>query len=84
MGKTSDSNTIDMPITRLGNNEDDAEIKETPDVNDYIPIIEEIWVGNTISLPLRSTKYNLLSLCQQLCAENHILKISKEAEFLVF
>lgn len=40
MGKTADGNTIDMPITRLGNIDDDAEIKETPDVNDYIPIID--------------------------------------------
>lgn len=32
--------TIDMPVTRLGNIEDDAEIKAEPASGDYIPIMD--------------------------------------------
>lgn len=39
--KDKDGNTtIDLPITRLGNIEDTAEVKETPAEGDYIPIID--------------------------------------------
>lgn len=34
------NSTIDLPITRLGNIEDTAEIKETPEDGDYIPVID--------------------------------------------
>ncbi len=41
IGKTADGDkTIDMPFTRLGNIEDDAELKENPTEGDYIPIID--------------------------------------------
>ena len=40
IGKTAEGNTMDMPITRLRNIEDDAEIKEIPNNNDFIPIID--------------------------------------------
>ncbi len=40
-GKTADgSSTIDMPVTRLGNIEETADIKETPITGDYVPIID--------------------------------------------
>lgn len=40
-GKTSEGNqTIDLPITRLANVEDTADVKETPAEGDYIPIID--------------------------------------------
>ena len=55
MGKTADGNTIDMPITRLGNIDDDAEIKETPDVNDYIPIIDMSDGGQMKKTPYTAT-----------------------------
>lgn len=50
--------TIDLPITRLGNVEDSAEIKEELSAGDYLPIIDsedngqmkKVKVGN-ISLP---------------------------------
>ena len=34
------NSTIDLPITRLGNIEDTAEVKETPEDGDYIPVID--------------------------------------------
>lgn len=41
IGKTAGGDkTIDMPLTRLGNIEDDAELKEKPTEGDYIPIID--------------------------------------------
>lgn len=41
MGKNAAGDqTIDMPITRLGNIEDSAEIKENPTSEDYIPVID--------------------------------------------
>ena len=41
MGKNANGDkTIDMPITRLGNIEDSAEIKEKPAADDYIPITD--------------------------------------------
>lgn len=41
MGKSSGGDTaINMPITRLGNIEDDAEIKAAPTTDDFIPIID--------------------------------------------
>lgn len=41
IGKTEEGNdTFDFPITRLGNIEDDAEIKATPESGDYFPVID--------------------------------------------
>ena len=41
MGKNSSGDTtINMPVTRLRNIEDDAEIKENPTEGDFIPIID--------------------------------------------
>ncbi len=41
MGKNSSGDTtINMPVTRLRNIEDDAEIKENPTEDDFIPIID--------------------------------------------
>ena len=37
---SSGKQTIDMPITRLGNIDDEAEIKEKPAAGDYIPIMD--------------------------------------------
>ena len=41
IGKTEEgNNTFDFPVTRLGNIENGAEVKETPETNDYFPIID--------------------------------------------
>ena len=41
MGKNAaGEQTVNMPLTRLGNIEDDAEIKEKPAAGDYIPIMD--------------------------------------------
>ena len=43
--------TIDMPITRLGNIEDNAEVKENPSAGDYIPIIDSEDGGQMKKIP---------------------------------
>ncbi len=41
IGKTEEGNdTFDLPVTRLGNIEDSAEVKENPETNDYFPVID--------------------------------------------
>ena len=41
IGKNKEgNNTFDFPVTRLGNIENGAEVKETPETNDYFPIID--------------------------------------------
>ena len=41
IGKTEEGNdTFDFPVTRLGNIENGAEVKETPETNDYFPVID--------------------------------------------
>ena len=41
IGKTEEGNdAFDLPVTRLGNIEDGAEIKENPETNDYFPVID--------------------------------------------
>ena len=41
IGKTEEGNdTFDLPVTRLGNIEDSAEVKEKPGTNDYFPVID--------------------------------------------
>lgn len=41
IGKDEDGNdTFDFPVTRLGNIENDAEIKEKPGAGDYLPLID--------------------------------------------
>lgn len=39
-GRDGEDVTIDLPITRLANVESGAEVKETPDEGDYIPIVD--------------------------------------------
>ena len=39
-GKDGGQNTIDFPITRLGNLEDSAEVKEAPAEGDFLPIVD--------------------------------------------
>ena len=39
-GKDGGQNTIDFPITRLGNLEDSAEVKESPAEGDYLPLVD--------------------------------------------
>ncbi len=42
MSKTADGNqTIDLPITRLGNVENTADVKAAPVVGDYVPVIDQ-------------------------------------------
>lgn len=43
--------TIDLPITRLGNIEDTADVKETPVEGDYIPIIDSADNGQMKKTP---------------------------------
>ena len=41
IGKTEEGNdTFDLPVTRLGNIEDSAEVKEKPGTNDFFPVID--------------------------------------------
>ena len=39
-GKDGGQNTIDFPITRLGNLEDSAEVKEAPAEGDYLALVD--------------------------------------------
>ncbi len=51
--KDKDGNpTIDLPITRLGNVEDGSEIKQNPNKDDYIPIIDSSDNGQMKKAPL--------------------------------
>ncbi len=51
--KDKDGNvTIDLPITRLGNVEDTADVKETPTDGDYIPIIDSADEGQMKKVPV--------------------------------
>lgn len=43
--------TIDLPITRLGNIEDTAEVKETPEAGDFIPVIDSADQGQMKKTP---------------------------------
>ena len=57
MGKTEEGdNTLDMPITRLGNVEDDAEIKEAPEENDYVAVIDMSDNGQMKKTPVSAIK----------------------------
>ena len=40
MGKDGGHQTMDFPITRLGNVEDTADVKEAPAAGDYLPIVD--------------------------------------------
>lgn len=40
MGKDGDRQTMDFPITRLGNVEDTADVKDFPVAGDYLPIVD--------------------------------------------
>ena len=52
MGKNSEGETtINMPITRLGNIEDDAEIKEAPTADDFIPVMDSLDNGQMKKTP---------------------------------
>lgn len=52
MGKDGGRDTIDLPITRLGNVEDTADIKETPGAGDYLPIVDSADGGQMKKTPL--------------------------------
>lgn len=39
-GRDGGEDTIDLPVTRLGNIESGAEVKEAPDEGDYLPLID--------------------------------------------
>ena len=40
-GETEDGQpTLDLPVTRLGNIEDSADVKETPEDADYFPVAD--------------------------------------------
>ena len=57
--KDEDGNTtIDLPITRLGNIEDTADVKETPAEDDYIPIIDSADNGQMKKTPFSAVGGN--------------------------
>lgn len=47
----SGSPTIDLPITRLGNVEDTAEVKDAPAAGDYIPVMDAADGGQMKKMP---------------------------------
>lgn len=51
MGRDGGSDTIDLPITCLKNIEDTADIKETPAVEDYLPIVDSTDGGQMKKTP---------------------------------
>lgn len=51
-GKDGGRPTIDFPITRLGNLEDSAEVKETPAEGDFLPIVDGADGGQMKKTPL--------------------------------
>ena len=52
-GKDKDGNqTIDLPITRLGNIEDSADVKEQPVAEDYIPVMDSADGGQMKKAPV--------------------------------
>lgn len=51
-GQAGGQSTIDFPITRLGNLEDSAEVKETPAEGDYLPIVDGADGGQMKKTPL--------------------------------
>ena len=60
IGKDADGNeTMDMPITRLGNVEDGASIKEMPESGDYMPIIDGADNGQMKKMPWVALKETL-------------------------
>lgn len=44
--------TIDLPITRLGNIEDTAQVKQVPEKGDYVPIVDGADGGQMKKVPL--------------------------------
>jgi hypothetical protein len=48
--------TIDLPITRLGNIEDTADVKTTPTSADYVPIIDSADNGQMKKAPMSSVR----------------------------
>ena len=43
--------TVDFPITRLANVEDSADVKQSPDKEDYIPLIDSADSGQMKKVP---------------------------------
>lgn len=49
--KENGQDTIDLPITRLGNIEDSAEVKTAPESGDYIPVVDTADGGQMKKVP---------------------------------